>query len=358
MEDNKLNKNSDINYRKSISLKKKNFLMNKKEERKNIHFKELHFNPSSYFREKYSNAIPKIINKKKTSDDIVKSSNKVNNDYHLTRKKLKLKPLNMNRSNMGNHFHPKIDDIIIPSNKTSQELIDYNKMNSHNTNSFEQNNDLNFTNKILSSSESFNNINTNSFNNQNNNNQENQEKVLKRSIQVQKSFLDTEQIIKHKKKFRKSKIDIYESEIFAKGQVLKNLNHFHKNFFNKEDRKIHYKLNPIFKEDNPINSDKIISPNYLKEMIEMENLNKNPFFDSNYKTIDRTKKNLNRGRYNLSYKEMKSLSLEGYRRMQADKRKKFNIRLNNTNKAVLHLEQKLDELFQINKRIFLDEKEV
>lgn len=361
------------------------FLINKKEENKNINFKPLNFNPTSFFAEKYSQDIPNIINKKKIINDIVKSDKKDNNsninlNNNLTSKKLKLKPLNMNRSNFSTIFHPKVDDILIPSNKTTKDLVDYNKANTHNTllnyyhknnrniriinfvktNSFDQNYGLNLTNKFVSSNESYNNNNTNSIKNQNNNeNPENSQPILKRSIKIQNSFSDTEKLLKGKRSFRKSRIDIYESEILAKREFLRNLNYFHDQFFKKEvDQKKHYKkLNPIFKEENQPNYGQINMSNSLKEKIYLENFNKNNFlFNSSFKYINRRKRNLN-DRNNLSYKEMRGLSLQGFKRMKADKQRQFNIRLQNTNNEVLNLEHKLDELLEVNKQFFLNANE-
>ena len=387
MDPKKLKSISEINIQKSITEKKNmKFLINKKEENKNIHFKQLNFNPTSFFAEKYSQDIPNIINKKKIINDIVKSDKKDNNsninlNNNLTRKKLKLKPLNMNRSNFSTIFHPKVDDILIPSNKTTKDLVDYNKANTHNTllnyyhknnrniriinfvktNSFDQNYGLNLTNKFVSSNESYNNNNTNSINNPNNNeNPENSEHVLKRSIKIQKSFSDTEKLLKGKRSFRKSRIDLYESEILGKRRnFLRNLNYFHDQFFKKEvnQKKYYKKLNPIFKEENQPNYDQISMPNSFKEKINFENFNKNNFlFNSSFKYIDRKKRNLN-DRNNLSYKEMRDLSLQGFKRMKADKKRQFNIRLQNTNNQVLDLEHKLDELLEVNKQFFLDADE-
>ena len=43
--------------------------------------------------------------------------------------------------------------------------------------------------------------------------------------------------------------------------------------------------------------------------------------------------------------------------MKADKKRQFNIRLQNTNNQVLDLEHKLDELLEVNKQFFLDADE-
>ena len=79
-------------------------------------------------------------------------------------------------------------------------------------------------------------------------------------------------------------------------------------------------------------------------------------FNSSFKYINRRKRNLN-DRNNLSYKEMRGLSLQGFKRMKADKQRQFNIRLQNTNNEVLNLEHKLDELLEVNKQFFLNANE-
>ena len=138
------------------------------------------------------------------------------------------------------------------------------------------------------------------------------------------------------------------------------MNYFHDQFFKREfDKKKYYKkLNPIFKEDNQLNSDKVIMSNSLKDRINLQNFNKNKFvFNPSFKSINRKKRNLNKRRKNLSYKEMKSLSFQGFQRMKADKKRQFNIRIQKTNNDVLNLEHKLDELLEVNKKLFLNADE-
>ena len=59
----------------------------------------------------------------------------------------------------------------------------------------------------------------------------------------------------------------------------------------------------------------------------------------------------------LSMKELRSLSNKGYEKMKADKYKKFDLLVKNTNKEVIELEKKLDELLEINKKVFLEAKD-
>ena len=52
--------------------------------------------------------------------------------------------------------------------------------------------------------------------------------------------------------------------------------------------------------------------------------------------------------------EMKALSFKGYIRMKADKNRQFEFKLRNTNDEVSKLEKKLDELFEKNRKLFLN----
>ena len=60
---------------------------------------------------------------------------------------------------------------------------------------------------------------------------------------------------------------------------------------------------------------------------------------------------------NMSYADLREISKKGFKRMQNDKFRRFNLLVENTNKEVLQLEKKLDKLLEINKNIFLEEKE-
>ena len=109
-------------------MKEKNFqtlLIPKKEENKNIHFKKLNFNPLSFFTNKHKHDIKQFIRKKSIFENISNNNKKDNeliNCNFLSRKKLKLKPLNVSRSNFNIKINYKIDDIFIPSNQTTKEL--------------------------------------------------------------------------------------------------------------------------------------------------------------------------------------------------------------------------------------------
>lgn len=356
--------------------------MNKKEENKNIHFKQLFFNPTSYFRNKYTLNNPKITRKNGLFDNINKNNINENEkiNYNLTRKKLKLKPLNMNRSNLVTQFHRKIDDIIIPSNKTTQELIYYNKTNSHNTllnyyhksnrnlkiinfiktNSFDQNNNtnLNLSNKKFSSNESFNNNISISSNVQNNNTKiENEVQPLIKNNQKQKSILETGiqgvHVFKQRKNIRKStSIEKYEAEILAKKNIKfpRNLQYFHNRFFDQEIQNNIKQKNLLLKPDDLVESNMEILNSRNKNM---ENFDKRKLvFGSSFGQTKRNRRIINDRKKNLSVREIKDLSLQGFQRMKADKKRQFEIKLKKTNDEVLGLEKKLEELLEFNKQFF------
>ena len=111
---------------------------------KRIPLKDLNFNPLSFISYKYSPKTLMLMNRKKIhledNENLLNSKNNsphINNEdkieyiYSINTKKIKLKPLNKSRS--CSQLIPKNDDIFIPSQKTSQELINYNMSNTHNT---------------------------------------------------------------------------------------------------------------------------------------------------------------------------------------------------------------------------------
>ena len=355
---------------------KKIFLIHKKEEKKNVCFKNMNFNNLSYFtkkrKEDIDRFIKKINNNGKISNDNKKKNELINCNF-LTRKKFKLKPLNMSRANFNIKINYKIDDIFIPSNKTSKELIEYNKANMHNTllnyynrhnrnlkiikfiktNSFEQNQNQNLSNKLNSSYESFINNNSNSFNIPNiKNKQKNLENILKNNTQIKKSISEAGlKKVKRKIKLRKSTLDIYESEILEKKKMSRNLNYFHDFFFNKNDKIISSKS--LFKPENKMKSSKLDLSNITGKKINFNKVNNNNIFGSFVKNKTRNKKIFNNNMI-LPLKEMKALSFKGYIRMKADKNRQFEFKLRNTNDEVSKLEKKLDELFEKNRKLFLN----
>ena len=260
----------------------------------------------------------------------------------IINKKIKLKPLNKNRKNINIQFIKKNDDILIPSNKITKELIDYNLANTHNTllnyynknnknlkifsfvktNSFIQDKNYNLTNKYFSANDSINknyssNINYNTINIENNNNNKNQEdneNILKRNIKIQKSFSQTGQILKRRIEKRKSQIEAYESEVIGKNVFPRNLHYFHKNFFgNSKDKNIFPKSNSI-KFKNISNTSKINLSNFDESSKSGLMLNLNPYV----KKIRKRKIMINKDKNAPSYKELKILSLQGYKRMKED----------------------------------------
>ena len=354
--------------------------MAKREERKNIHFKQIHFNPISFLYQKYS---PEKYNIYK-NDLITTNENEKNKNITITSKKIKLKPLEKSKNNYRIKLDYKIDKILIPSNKTSKELIDYNLSNTHNTllnyynknnknlkifnfvktNTFNQSQNINLTNKFLSSNESI--INNNNSkpliieNNKNNNYKENQEIILKRNIKIQKSFSETGQILNPKFRKRKSQIDAYESEVYKKTPIQYNLNYFHNYFFSKkqnESKKSIKKSNSLIKINNNSKaySFKLSSNKKEKTKENIDEYNKNGLtLNPSPKRIMPKKLIFNNGRKEDSYKELRALSLQGYKKLKADKRRRFEQMLKNTNQEVINLEHQLDELLEVNQQILLN----
>lgn len=352
-----------------------NILIPKKEENKNVHYKKLNFNPISYFSKKYTQDINKFIKKKNIYENITnnnRNEKEIMNYNFLTRKKYKLKPLNMNRSNFNIKINYKIDDILIPSNKTTKELIEYNKANMHNTilnfynknnrnlkiinfvktNSFERKPNFDLSKKLLNSSkESINNNYSISSNIPNiNNKKENLESALKNNTQMEKtsSELGLKKLERNRKK-RKSAIDIYESEILTHKQIQRNLYYFHDAFFDKTNKNDSYKYNLLLKSENQLQSNKIDLP----ENLNLQNIHNKRIFGSLLKNKTRNKRMLKGNKMYLSVKDLKALSLQGYKRMKADKTRQFEFKLKKTNDEVLKLEHKLNELLEKNKQLFL-----
>ena len=286
----------------------------------------------------------------------------------------------MNISKFVTQFQRKIDDVIIPSNKTTQELIYYNKTNSHNTllnyyhksnrnlkiinfiktNSFDQNNNtnLNLSNKKFSSNESFNNNISISSNVQNNNTKiENEVQPLIKNNQKQKSILETGiqgvHVFKQRKNIRKStSIEKYEAEILAKKNIKfpRNLQYFHNRFFDQEIQNNIKQKNLLLKPDDLVESNMEILNSRNKNM---ENFDKRKLvFGSSFGQTKRNRRIINDRKKNLSVREIKDLSLQGFQRMKADKKRQFEIKLKKTNDEVLGLEKKLEELLEFNKQFF------
>ena len=115
----------------------RNNLYYMKETTKELPFKKLNFNPQTFINYKYSSNVLMLMDKKRNNIDSYEnktnSFKKENRDYifSLNLRKIKLKPLNKNRSN--SQLMPKKYSIVIPSQKTTQDLMKYNMSNTHNT---------------------------------------------------------------------------------------------------------------------------------------------------------------------------------------------------------------------------------
>ena len=66
---------------------------------------------------------------------------------------------------------------------------------------------------------------------------------------------------------------------------------------------------------------------------------------------------LNNNDKNTSYEDIREISKKGFKRMKAETLRRFNLLVENTNKEVIQLEKKLDELLEVNKQLFLDAKD-
>ena len=144
----------------------------------NIPFKSLNFNPLTFISDKYAQKTLLMMNKNRMNLREINERNKNNKKYKkmkdnreyiypMNTSKIKLKPLNKNRS--SSHLNSKFDDILIPSVKTTQDLINYNLSNKHNTllNYYHKNNRnvkiIKFT-KYFKDSNEYNNHNYNTVN--------------------------------------------------------------------------------------------------------------------------------------------------------------------------------------------------
>ena len=170
-----------------------------------------------------------------------------------------------------------------------------------------------------------------------------------------KNTLSEEELkkLRKKKKARKSNIDIYESEMLENKQIQRNLIYFKDFLFDKDDKNIYNKSIALFKPENKMQSSKIDLSNSTKKRIEFHKIKNNNIFGLVNKNKTRNKKTTNDNNAILSLKEMRALSYQGYKRMKADKKRQFEFKLKNTNNEVFKLEQKLDEIFEKNRLIFL-----
>ena len=430
---------------------------------KNIPLKELNFNPLSFISYKYSPKTLMLMNRRKANldENLGNTKNIINkNDnreyiYSMNTKKIKLKPLYKNRS--CSQIFQKNEDIIIPSHKTTQELINYNKSNAHNTllNYYHKNHRnlkiINFIrtnsfdgNYISNSMNKSNSLNKSLYNNNNSihiskneiftdlnqkNDNINLESKKNNNIVLENkniSTINTQKENKINKKKPKNKINIdYESEIYSK-KLPHNIRFFADHFFKDEkkennkngnisstkknrkesgkdflasrnnsnlnyqiidfkgksrlvvtnltnkNRKTTYRIKNNKNEDfhhimkNPFeNNSNTIEKNIEKKYNPLEhndlaNKIQNLILNPNTSKIRNNQvwlnNKLNYENKNISFKEIRALSQQGFEKMEADKYRRFNLLVKKTNKDVIQLEKKLDELLEENKKIFLDEK--
>ena len=410
-----------------------------KESNKDIPLKQLNFNPISFISYKYSPKTLMLMDRKrnfldKMSNNIKKNDNSNIKDnreyiYSMNTRKIKLKPLNKNRS--SSQLLQRNDDILIPSKKTSQDLINYNMSNTHNTllNYCHKNNtnlkiinfirnpsDQNYIsnsmdqNHSLSRSSTYLNINNESTNPLSN-------QYIKTNIENKKTSSGKKKVALKRSKSKKKIELMYEAEMFAK-KLPHNLRFFADNLFKEDQNKqnkekstpspqktakdfleskqnsnINYQVIEFKGKDSLIatkltnRNRKIttIKKNTKKE--DFHHIMKNPFegYSGNNSKINplengdlankiqqlilnpntsklRNKKiwisnKVNNEIKSLSMKELRSLSNKGYEKMKTDKYKKFDLLVKNTSKEVIELEKKLDELLEINKKVFLEAKD-
>lgn len=411
-----------------------------KESNRDIPLKQLNFNPISFISYKYSPKTLMLMDRKrhyldKISNNIKKNDNSNIKDnreyiYSMNTRKIKLKPLSKNRS--SSQLLPRNDDILIPSKKTSQDLINYNMSNTHNTllNYCHKNNrnlkiinfirnpgDQNYISNSMDQNHSLSKSSTHlNINNESTNPLSNQ--YIKTNIENKKTSSGKKKIISKMSKSKKKIELMYESEMFTK-KLPHNLRFFANNLFkeeknnkqnkekstpslqktskefleNKQSNKINYQVIE-FKGKDSLVATKLTNKNRkittIKKNIKKEDFHhimKNPFeeYSGNNSKINplengdlankiqqlilnpntsklRNKKiwissKVNNEIKTLSMKELRSLSNKGYEKMKADKYKKFDLLVKNTNKEVIELEKKLDELLEINKKVFLEAKD-
>ena len=240
----------------------------------NIPFKSLNFNPLAFISDKYAQKTLLMINKNRMNIGEIneknkrnKKSNKIKDNreyiYPMNTSKIKLKPLNKTKS--CSHLNSKFDDILIPSFKTTQDIINYNISSKHNTllNYYHKNNR---NVKIIKFTKYFRDFND--YNNHNYNTVNKSDILYKNSNSVSRNDISTffnkndsinalpskySKINNDNKKVlnqtkmtiskansqqnidnKKSKLD-YEAEILGK-KLPHNLRFFHDNFFKNKQK--------------------------------------------------------------------------------------------------------------------------
>lgn len=430
---------------------------------KNISLKPLNFNPSSFVSYKYPPKTLMLMNRKKINlndnfgnsknisflNNIDKDKDKREYIYCINTKKIKLKSLNKNRS--CSQIFPKSDNIFFPSGQTSQDIINYNMLNTHNTilnnyhknptnfkiinfvktNSFNPNNDSITMNKNISLNRSSYNISCHASKNEIINNNQKFDclnPILNIDIKNNINYPNISSVLKEentntkcntKKNKKKIKID-YELDMFDK-KFAHNLKFFSNKLFEEDKNKRKKTISPKKRNNNENTKNFLESRNNSNinyQVIDFKgkarliatnltNKNRKPTFMLKHKKSEdfrhimkypfdspiegkKEKMNhieqnnlakkiqqliinpntskvrnnqillsnkVNNNDKNMSYKEIREISKKGFEKMEADKFRRFNLLVENTNKEVIQLEKRLDELLEVNKKIFLDAKE-
>ena len=380
------------------------------------------------------------------------------NIFSVNINKIKLKPLT--KSSSCSQLFQRCDDICLPSNKMSQDIIKYNLSNMHNT-------ILNYYHKNPRNQRIINFVRVNSFNP--NNNPNNISNSMNKNISLNKtSYNNSAQLSKNEIMHNNIKNDKDSANSSSNFNIKNNVNYPNISSIPKEDnsnirintkknknqKKIDYELekidrryahnlrffsNKLFEDNikrkrtasknnnkNGNNTDensnnflekrnnsnltyqvidfkgkrRLVATNLTnkirKQTLTLKNkkkedfhhIMKNPFDNSigekNEKRNPLEHNNLakkiqhlilnpniskvrnkeiainnklNNSDKNTSYEDIREISKKGFKRMQADTLRRFNLLVENTNKEVIQLEKKLDELLEVNKKLFLDSKE-
>ncbi len=453
--DKQLLKESPTSLSKNYKMRR-NTLYSTLETNKELPFKHIIFNPQSFISHKYAgkNLLEKKIKNKDNKIGNIENYENSNNTYkkdnqdfiyNLNSRKIKLKPLNKNRS--SSQLIPKKYSVLMPSQKITQDLVRYNMLNTHNTllNYYHKNKRnikiINFVRnnakEIIDSvknqihtynKSSFNNSSCQVFQNDvirnNNTNDESSNPISnlylktnddktkpsctkKQAANLQKSKKNIELIYESElidkkmphnlKYFADHLFKEYQIDKISKGKNLscphKNLNETEKKFFgtknsnsNSNTQLIDFKEKKNFAATYLINKHKKKSIIIRNKIVDFHHTIKNPFQEKSNNTTKNNRlenddlmhkmqrlifnpntskignkhiwqnSKANKENKLMSLKELRAASIKGFQKMKAQKELKFNLMVKNANKEVMALEKKLDELFENNKKEFLEEK--
>ena len=279
---------------------------------------------------KINNLLLEKNEKEKLSLIDLSEKNNLNNNgnYNVIKHETNIVNLNENKKNkIGNNKYN-------PKSAALKKLIDKIKKDEASNNNSNNYDSINYIQKI-------------------NNKPKIPEHVLKRNQKYQSSSLEAKHSLKKGRNFVKSAAEMYEAGVYGRKYLMRNLLYFHSYFFDKNKKNKWKRLNPVFKVDNQLNSDKINLPDSLSKKIDFDGLYRDKYGSSSNFNKSRNRKRIPNDKNNLTYKEIRDLSLQGYKRMKAYKIRQLNLRLKNTNDEVLDLEHKLDELLEVNKKMFL-----